>query len=206
MGATVTDRVMLFVDYQNTYHAAREVFHQPLAPHWIGQVNPGKIGRLVVERSQFDRVLVGVRVYRGLPSATKDPKGYGASRAQAAAWERDELVTVVSRPLRYPHDYPRSKAEEKGIDVALAVDFVMGAVKGWFDVGIIMSRDTDLKPAMEAVLDQLHGIRVEVVAWNRPEVHTGRLSLPGRKIWCHWLQEDDYEAVRDDRDYNRRDR
>jgi len=30
---------------------------------------------------------------------------------------------VISRDLRYPPDWPRRSAEEKGIDVALAVDF-----------------------------------------------------------------------------------
>ncbi len=199
----MSDRVMLFVDYQNSYHAAREVFHPPFAPHWEGQFDPGDLGRLLVERSPYDRTLAGVRVYRGFPSSSKDPKGYAACRAQIATWERDPDVTVVARPLRYPPDYPDRKPEEKGIDVALAVELVMGAVKGWYDVGIIMSRDTDLRPAMEAVLDELHGIRIEVAAWTRPVVHTGRLSLKGRKIWCHWLNEDDYARVRDDHDYNK---
>src|SRR5690606_17731727 len=84
----------------------------------------------------------------GLPSASKDPKGYAAARAQIATWKKDPDVAVIARPLRYPDDYPSGKAEEKGIDVALAVDFVMRAVKGSYDVGIIMSLDTDLKPAM----------------------------------------------------------
>ena len=202
-GNPVSDRVMLFVDYQNVYRTARTLFHQVAAPHWEGQINPGALGRLLVERSRFDRTLSGVRVYRGLPSGAKDPKGYGAARSQVATWERDGLVTVITRPLRYPDDWPDTKAEEKGIDVALAVDFVMGAVKGWFDVGIMMSLDTDLKPALETVLDELHGIRVEVAAWNRQGSRASRLSIPKRKLWCHWLHEVDYERVRDDHDYNR---
>jgi hypothetical protein len=43
------------------------------------------------------------------------------------------------------------REEEKGIDVALAIDFVTMAVRGEYDVGVIMSTDTDLKPALEAV-------------------------------------------------------
>ncbi|HED65255.1 MAG TPA: NYN domain-containing protein [Planctomycetes bacterium] len=199
----MADKVMLFVDYQNSYHAARDVFHHPSAPHWDGQFHPGRLGRLLVERSPYDRTLAGVRIYRGLPSSSKDPKGYAACRAQVATWDRDPDVTPITRPLRYPADYPQRKAEEKGIDVALAVDLVMGAVKDWYDVAIVMSRDTDLKPAMEAVLDELHGFRVEVAAWTMQNARAGRLSLPGRRLWCHWLDEDDYAHVRDDHDYNK---
>lgn len=104
----------------------------------------------------------------------------------------------------YPPDWPSTKAEVKGIDVVLAVDFVMGAVKGSYDVGVMMILDTDVKPALETVLDQLHGIRVEVAAWNHPEYRSGRLSLPGRSIWCHWVQEAEYRVVADPTDYVRR--
>ena len=34
-------------------------------------------------------------------------------------------MTVIARDLRYPNDWPRRAAQEKGIDVALAVDFVV---------------------------------------------------------------------------------
>lgn len=196
----MVDRVMLFIDYQNTYHIARTLYHDLTAPARYGQVDPGALGRLLVDQSPYDRELAGVRVYRWLPSATKDSKGYGASRAQIFTWDEDPAVT---RPLWYPRDYPSSRPKEKGIDVALAVDFVMGAVKGWYNVGIMMSLDTDLKPALECVVDELQGIRVEVAAWNQVGERASWLSIKGSNLWCHWLNEPEYEAVRDDHDYNR---
>lgn len=62
----------------------------------------------------------------------KEPKTYGANRSQCDAWEKRGRgrVQVFTRALRYPHDWPASKAEEKGIDVVLAVDFVSMAVLG----------------------------------------------------------------------------
>lgn len=62
-----------------------------------------------------------------------------------------DVVEYCERPLVYPPDYPSRPAREKGVDVQLAVDFVSGALAGRFDVGIIMSTDTDLYPALEAV-------------------------------------------------------
>lgn len=67
---------MVFLDYQNVYMAARHAFYpSPAAiPHWEGQVDPLALGQLLAERSPFDRTLVGVHIYRGVPDSTKDPK------------------------------------------------------------------------------------------------------------------------------------
>lgn len=112
-------------------------------------------------------------------------------------------VTVITRPLRYPADWPVHAAEEKGIDVALAVDFVMMAVRHEYDVGVIVSTDTDLKPALEAVVSLGGNAKCEVVAWNSPTGYWNRISVPGARLWCHRLNVQDYEAVADLTDYNR---
>src|SRR6266571_444128 len=123
----VPARVVVFLDWQNVYNGAREMFCTQQAPHWRGQ-----------------------------PDGKLDPRGYAASRRQHATWQRSPLVTLVTRPLRYPQGWPtRSRVgerpQEKGIDVALAIDFVVMAVRKELDVGILMSTDTDMKPALEAV-------------------------------------------------------
>lgn len=110
-----------------------------------------------------------------------------------------------TRTLQYPREWPREKAREKGIDVKLAIDIVSMATRREFDVAILMSRDTDLKPALEFVRD-LHGTpypRCEVAAWSSPSGYSKRLSIPGTQIWCHWLDESDYEAVSDPTNYAR---
>ncbi len=197
----MADRVVLFLDYQNVYRSAREMFHPLAAPHWCGQIHPVALGELLVERSPFDRRLVEVRIYRGVPDSTKDPKGYSASQRQMAEWSKSTKTQVVTRTLRYPYGWPKEKPEEKGIDVSLAVDFVRMAIQDQFDVGILMSTDTDLKPALEAVT-QLTNRRAEVAAWSSPRSHSRRLSIAGQKLWCHWLEEEDYKRVQDTRDYN----
>jgi hypothetical protein len=114
-------------------------------------------------------------------------------------------VTIITRSLRYPSDWPQTRAQEKGVDVALAIDFVQMALLGEFDVGVIMSTDTDLRPALEAVLHlrPLAGPTCEVAAWTRPGCHGPRLSIPRARVWCHWLSEADYLSVADRTDYNR---
>ncbi len=112
-------------------------------------------------------------------------------------------MTVIHRHLRYPSDWSNQRAQEKGIDVALAIDFVSMAVDGAYDVVVIMSTDTDLPPPLEFTRDRYPGVRyVAVAAWSSPHRYL-RLSVPGSNVWCHWLHQADYDAVADLTDYNR---
>lgn len=204
----MTDRVVVFLDWQNVYKGAREAFCSYGAPHWEGQVQPLALGRLIAADSPFDRRLHQVRVYRGQPDATRDPKGYAANARQIAAWRRSPMVDVTVRTLRYPRGWPSShrageKPQEKGIDVALAIDFVTLAVAGEYEVGVLMSTDTDLKPALEAVaqLTPTHGVRAEVAAWSSAAGHSRRLSIGSRRLYCHWLGKDLYHQAADPTDY-----
>jgi len=200
----MADRVVLFIDAQNVYRGARETFCAPGAFHADGQVDPIKLGQLIATRPPpgHERVLHEVRVYTGRPDSTRQSRAYGAHMRQCAAWERAGAV-VVPRTLRYPPDWPQSRAEEKGIDVALSIDFVMGAVDGRFDVGVIFSTDTDLKPALEVVAARFAEYpRAEVAAWKGNGANR-RLQVSGpKRIWCHFLDAADYQAVHDPTDYN----
>jgi uncharacterized LabA/DUF88 family protein len=199
---------MLFLDYQNVYRGARECFHPEFhAPHVAGQINPTQLGEHLVATSPFDRELAGVRVYRGRPDPRRDSHGYTACTRQIEAWSRDPLVTAVTRTLRYPRGWPDrchvgEKPQEKGIDVALAIDFVRLALEDQYDVGVLMSTDTDLKPALETVAI-LGDRRVEVAAWSGQGRYNQRLSIDGVRLWCHWLDRKVYEQVRDTTNYSR---
>ena len=200
----MADRVVVFVDYQNVYMSARDAFYpsSTAIPHWEGQIDLLALGQLIVERNPFERGLAGVRIYGGIPDSTKDPKGYGACMRQIAAWSKSERIQVVARPLRYPYGWPSKKPEEKGIDVSLPVDFVLMAIRQDYQVGILMSADTDLTPALEAVVN-LETARVEVAAWSSAQGHSKRPAVKSRSLWCHWLDVRDYRCIKDTRDYNR---
>jgi hypothetical protein len=106
---------------------------------------------------------------------------------------------VIHRTLRYPKDWPSVKPEEKGIDVALAIDVVRMAIDGLYDVGVVCSTDTDLRPALEYVNTKFFPTpRVEVMAWRGG---SKRLSVPDMNIWCHYLDRTDFDALCDPTDY-----
>lgn len=199
----MVDRLVVFIDYQNTYRSARRAFGFEEAEHWHGQVHPRTVGELIASRYQTAEVeLKEVRVYRGRPSNRHDSKGYAAFQRQYSVWQATHLVTPIARTLRYPDNYPTEDAEEKGIDVKLAIDFVMMAAQDSYDVGVLFSHDTDLIPALEAVVEL--GKTACVVSWQPDNSYGHRLTLKGTEILCHWIPRIDYQRVHDDRDYNRR--
>lgn len=199
------DRVIVFLDYQNVFAGARSSFHLPPHAPTDGQIDPVALGNLLVSRRIRPSRLQQVRIYRGLPDASREPRPYGANDRQTAAWRRNPLVEVLRRPLRYPPDWPATKAKEKGVDVALAIDFVRLAVQGSYDAGVLFSTDTDLVPALEAVMDiRTVGAHVEVAAWTCSGRKMSRLRLPDTNVpWCHYLTEADYRSVADVIDYTR---
>lgn len=108
-------------------------------------------------------------------------------------------MTVVRRPLRYPFDWPISRAQEKGIDVALAVDVVAMAMRKEYDAAIVVSSDTDLMPAIETVYNGRLG-HIELATWAGAK----RLRFPNTQLpWCHFISEAEFHSIEDLTDYTK---
>ena len=197
-------KLILFIDDKNIYKGARRAFFTDTDPHYYGQINPIELGKLICSRSPEAeaRELHQVRIYTGSPDATKQSQAYAAHCKQRNGWLRLG-AKVITRTLKYPIDWPVSKPEQKGVDVALAVDFVTLGIDLEYEVGVIASTDTDLKPAIEYVNKKLNDrCQTEVIAWTSPRSRS-RLSSRGSNIWCYWLDSNDYDHVSDLTDYNR---
>jgi uncharacterized LabA/DUF88 family protein len=108
----------------------------------LAHIDPLRLADLVVKRRRFASELTNVRVYRGYPDPSREPIAAQANDRQAMRWAADGAV-VIRRPLRYPPGWPTVRPLEKGVDVALAIDFVRLALERAYDVGILVSRDTD---------------------------------------------------------------
>ena len=201
---TVPLKLALFIDVQNTYRGARASFFNDSAPTFEGQFDPAKLGKLIESRGGPNGAiceLSEVRTYTGRPDPRRDPRTYAAHMSQCEKWLSNGVKTI-HREIRYPRGWPTQRAQEKGIDTALAIDFVTLAVDDAYDLGVIMSTDTDLLPALEFVRTRFAGQRhVAVAAWRSPHSRR-RLSVPGSNIWCHWLNRDDYDSVADLTNYN----
>jgi hypothetical protein len=137
----------------------------------------------------------------GRPSNKNDPKGYAAFQRQSSLWQNTNLVTLLARDLRYPDNYPEEEPQEKAIDVLLALDFVMMAVRDEYDIGVLFSHDTDLVPALDHVLE-IDDVEPFVAAWQPDTGYGHRLRTKGDMVRCLWFPKHDYTEMRDGRDYN----
>ena len=179
-------RLAVFIDAQNTYLNAMECFFGGGRSGVGGQFSPMAPGRLIASKGGprgAACTLSDVRVYSGRPVSNRDRRSYAAHRKQSRHWSSDG-ATVITRGLRYPRTWPTEPAQEKGID-------------GAYDVGVIMSTDTGLRPVLEFVHNRAPGrLHVAVAAWATGKGDQ-RLSLPDASVWCHWLSLADYSAVAD---------
>lgn len=201
-----THRVVVFIDYQNVMRDARRAFFARPFGAADGQVDPRLYAQHLVAQQPLGtsgrRALQEVRVYRGRPHSEKDQRTHSAHMRQTSAWEKAG-VTVRWRDLRYPRDWPNTPAEEKGIDVALAIEAVMMAVRRELDVAILATTDTDQRPVLEA-FQTLPGDDppiVETATWESQGFNK-KLQIKDAHIWTHFLDDAAYRKVRDRRDYN----
>jgi hypothetical protein len=185
----MTERVAVFLDYQNVHLVGRGILASG-TPAGECVPHPATLADLIAAKRGRPSQAELIKVYRGLPSPTRDPAKYAVNQAQAAHWTRDRRVAVHHRPLRYSAQGP---PREKGIDVAIAVDLVHLAMRRQYDALVLFSADTDLLPAIE-LIRSAGWTHIEVAAWRRGP----KLRLPNIRLWCHELARDDWAAAIED--------
>lgn len=189
---------MVFMDYQNVHGWAKRQFFGPGCDIAQGHVDPLRVAQHLCQRRSRLSELKQVRVYRGRPNPERQPGAAGANDRQTQAWRKSSLVHVTRRMLRYPSDWPDQRAEEKGIDVALAVDMMRLAILDkTIDAMILFSSDTDLLPAVETIVHNKI-CHVEVASW----VKGNRLRFENSQLpYCHNIDESTFRTLEDTYDY-----
>lgn len=139
-------RVAVFIDGSNLYFKLRT-----LIPHKMDFIHYRYRG-LVQSLLQPDERLVYAGYYVGVVRDTKRTKNHEKTLALVKDQQKlfdqlrhQELNIVKGYLLERDGRY-----FEKGVDVRLAVDIVTMAQAKKYDIGIVISSDTDLIPAMQA--------------------------------------------------------
>ena len=191
---------LVLMDYQNVHLTAWESFTTYGTPVYEALINPGKFAdqAAIAWRTATSEGLavVKVLVYRGLPDPRKEGRLNSRVSRQNANWQRDSRVTVNTRPLRYPRDWPNEKAQEKGVDVMLALGLVRAALDGSFDRIIVATRDTDLLPAIEMAETEQSG-RIILANWKGQSTLKPRGNIPSVV-----LGQSEYNRSRDTTNYS----
>jgi uncharacterized LabA/DUF88 family protein len=141
-------RAIVFVDGQNLFHAARSEFGYPFANY-----DARALANALCQSRGWQ--LREVRFYTGV-SNRRFLKHFWKEKLDQM---RRDKITVFSRPLRC-----RNNVEsEKGIDVRLAIDVMRLALRGAFDVALVISQDQDLSE----VAKEIRAIAKEQNRWIR---------------------------------------
>jgi uncharacterized LabA/DUF88 family protein len=188
----MTEHIAVLLDYQNVHLVGRDIFSPGVAPYRCVP-HPARLADLIASRRRRPSVAAAVRVYRGRPDPALQPRLTASNDSQAAQWARDQRVQVIRRQLNY-RDWPDLPPVEKGIDVAVAVDLMRLAFRRQYDALVLFSSDSDLLPALEAVVD-MRLTHVEVACWRGGN----QLRFPGTSLpWCHSPGSETWKAVVDD--------
>lgn len=150
------ERVAIYIDGGNTYQRLKEsempeqgkrFDYSSFVDHLVGK-----------------RKLTSKRYYVGIvKNYNNTEKGEKMTRGQQkflAGLEFEKFHIKRGRIM-----YDGNNIREKGVDVKLAVDLVVGATDDLYDTAVIISSDTDLIPAIKYVVSA-KGKRIEYVGFS----------------------------------------
>ena len=155
-------RAIVFVDGQNLFFAAKEAFGLPFPNYDIP-----KLAKAVCDRQGWN--YLRAQFYTGVPEETDNPFWNHFWMAKLAAMGT-RGVRIFRRALRYrnhtiqlPDGQTHSflVAQEKGIDIRIALDIVHAVRTHECDVVLVFSQDQDLSE----VADEIRMIAKEQKRW-----------------------------------------
>jgi uncharacterized LabA/DUF88 family protein len=149
------ERVAIYIDGFNLYHALCG-----LGADHLKWVNLRKLGKLLIRSRSQDLVRVCYfSAYADFLKGTEKEASVHRHRAYVAALEAKGVEFIPGNFARRKWDYSggrRYKAvwrrhEEKQTDVAIAARVIRDAFRDDFDVGLIVSNDSDMVPIFKTL-------------------------------------------------------
>lgn len=145
-------RCIAFFDGQNLFHAAQSAFG-----YWEPNFEPVALAKAICSGRNWD--LAQVRFYTGIHAIQKNAfwHHYWINKLTVLGGGG---VQVFHRLLRYRpktvelpgnRQFTFEAAEEKGIDVRIALDLIRLGLRGQYDVALIFSQDQDLSEVAEEI-------------------------------------------------------
>lgn len=196
-------RAVAFVDGQNLYHSARAAFGYTYPNYDVAAL----AGAVCAARNWQ---LTQTRFYTGVPDPADNARWNAFWAAKLLRMSRQGVYTFT-RSLRYRNQvvnlpgggqHAFLAAEEKGIDVRIAIDVIRMAHRNEYDVALVFSQDQDLSEvAAEVRVISQEQNRWIKVASAFPVSPTARNRRGINST--DWIQIDRalYDACLDTRDY-----
>lgn len=134
------NRVFIIIDGSNFYHRLKELELKNLLNFDYEKLTQFLLGkRNLVLRKYY---IGAIREERNNPKSRELMKNQRKllGKLQKEGWQ-----------IGFGHMLKEDGYHEKGVDVLIAVDLLIGAYENSYDIAILISSDTDLIPALEKV-------------------------------------------------------
>src|SRR3989338_619243 len=136
------ERVAVYIDGGNTYRRLKDLG----IPEKLARIDYSAF----IEHLVGERVLVSKRYYIGIVRNVD-----GSEKAEKMVKNQQTFLnSLKAEGFEVKHGrimYDDGNIREKGVDIKLAVDLVIGATDNLYDTAIVISSDTDLIPAIKYV-------------------------------------------------------
>ena len=154
----MSEKVAVFIDGGNLYRLLKEHGILPGKRFdYSGFVDLLLRGRILATKTYY------VGIVRNHDKSAKSQKMVENQQKFLTNLESQGFYIERGR-IVYDH-----KIREKGVDVKIAVDLVVGAIEHQFDTAVVVSSDTDLIPAVKYLVGK--GRKVEYVGFStRPSL------------------------------------
>jgi len=137
------ERVAIYIDGSNFYHYLKD--EQISFPKGVKFDFNSFVDFLVDGRNRISkRYYTGI--FRNVDNSQKSLELVKGQQKFLAELEKDGFVIKRGRIM-----YDSGKTREKGTDVKIATDLIIGAVDNLYDTAILVSSDTDLIPAIQYI-------------------------------------------------------
>jgi uncharacterized LabA/DUF88 family protein len=194
-------RAVVFVDGQNLYHSVREAFNRS-HPDYDVQ----KLANAVC--ISHDCYVGRIHFYTGMPGEHVDPRWHGFWSKKLRAM-KNAGVRTFRRDIRYRTRHVKvgdgvtievPTADEKGIDVRIAIDCIRSALDDAPDVVVLFTQDQDLSEVADEVkkIGRLKGREIKVAS-AFPDAGPNKRGVNNTDWWKFDL--DTYNKCVDPTDY-----
>ena len=137
------EKVAVYIDGSNFYHYLKDV--QISFPKGV-KFNFKQFVAFLVDNRECISKRYYTGIFRNVDNSDKSKELIKGQQKFFSMLEKDGFTIKRGRIL-----YDSGRPREKGTDVKIATDLIIGAVDGLYDTAILISSDTDLIPAIRYI-------------------------------------------------------
>ncbi len=143
------NRIILFIDGSNFYYKLKDITAERKEILKLLDFDYTSFARNLIKSNTLTeiRYYVGAIRRQNGPNKEKSEKLYASQQKLIAKLQQQHIAVILGNLIQHPD----KSFHEKGVDVRIAVEMIRLAREDKYDMGYLLSSDTDLVPAVEEV-------------------------------------------------------